>query len=78
MVALIAVGMASTFKMAFGCMPTILLMTNSKRAKPTPSFGVFAKPNAMSGLPTFIIILQGALASVAVACVLTSKSSAPW
>jgi hypothetical protein len=69
--------MASMFKMALGCIPTMLLMTNSKRAKPTPSFGICAKLNAISGLPTFIMILQGGVGKALFAWLETSKVSAP-
>ena len=65
-------GIASTFKIAFGWIPTILLITNSKRAKPMPSLGVCEKLNAMSGLPTFIMILHGAFGNAVVDCVVTS------
>jgi hypothetical protein len=44
---------------AFGCTPIMRLMMNSSRASPTPSFGNWQKSNARSGLPTFIISLNG-------------------
>ena len=56
----------------------MLLITNSKRAKPTPSFGILAKPKAISGLPTFIMILHGGFDRAAVAWVFTEYSRAPW
>ena len=59
-------------------MPIILLMTNSKRAKPTPSLGVWANVNAISGLPTFIMILTGGDGRTVSFSVLTSYSRAPW
>ena len=37
----------------------LLLMMNSSRARPTPSFGSCANSKASSGLPTFIMILVG-------------------
>ncbi len=38
-----------------------LLMMNSRRARPTPAFGNWAKSKASCGLPTFIMILTGNL-----------------
>ncbi|CFN66358.1 Uncharacterised protein [Bordetella pertussis] len=35
----------------------LLLMMNSRRARPTPALGICAKSNASCGLPTFIMIL---------------------
>ena len=40
-------------------MPTLRLMMNSSRARPTPSFGSCRNQKASSGLPTFIMILVG-------------------
>ena len=40
-------------------MPTLRLMMNSSRARPTPSFGSRWNSNASSGLPTFIMIFVG-------------------
>ncbi len=47
--------------MALGCTPMLLLMMNSRRARPTPSLGSWAKSKASCGLPTFIMILVGDL-----------------
>eukprot|EP00972_Heterocapsa_arctica_P062305 9183725-Heterocapsa_arctica.AAC.1 len=35
-----------------------LLITNSRRARPMPSFGSCPKVKAVSGLPTFIMIFM--------------------
>ena len=42
---------------ALGWMPICRLMMNSSRARPTPALGSWAKANACSGVPTFIMIL---------------------
>ena len=39
----------------------LLLMMNSRRANPTPLEGICAKFSANCGLPTFIMILIGAV-----------------
>ena len=41
---------------AIGCVRTCVLMMNSSRARPTPSFGRNDKENASAGFATFIIM----------------------
>ncbi|MBJ3826648.1 hypothetical protein JGD04_24650, partial [Salmonella enterica subsp. enterica serovar Typhimurium] len=49
-----------------------------RRARPTPSFGICAKSNARSGLPTFIITFVGSSGSSSTEERFTSNSSSPW
>ena len=62
---------------ALGCTPMLLLMMNSKRAKPTPWLGNCAKSNANCGLPTFIMILVAISGMVPRDTSVTSISSNP-
>ncbi|MNW00992.1 hypothetical protein D3C71_1965630 [compost metagenome] len=62
---------------ALGCTPIMRLMMNSRRARPTPAFGNWAKSKALSGLPTFIMILMGRRGMLPTSVTATSKSSSP-
>ena len=53
------------------------LMMNSRRARPTPAFGNCAKSKARSGLPTFIMILNGSSGMASTEFFLMSKPSSP-
>ena len=55
----------------------LLLMTNSSRARPTPSLGRAANSKASCGLPTFIMILVSIFGMVPVWTSVTSVSSWP-
>ncbi|MNZ82303.1 hypothetical protein D3C78_1009970 [compost metagenome] len=53
------------------------LMMNSRRARPTPALGSWAKSKARSGLPTFIMILNGSSGMASTEFFLMSKPSSP-
>ncbi|CRR49572.1 hypothetical protein PAERUG_P45_London_17_VIM_2_12_12_05373 [Pseudomonas aeruginosa] len=74
---LMSAGRPAKFSNALGCTPIMRLMMNSRRARPTPSFGNWAKSKARSGLPTFIMILNGRSGMASTEFLRTSKPSSP-